>query len=242
VTDTLFYRKICLFEAVLTSGLLTLVSAQETGFEQKIQGAKTTFIQSRMEVTLTALEAYQTRLLKLENTLAANRDYAGAIPVQEERRRIEIQIARAKSLSADTFPPNRGASGIISLAAPAAETGGSVVLDPKTKTLSGWATAKDYAEWPLPPELSPGGYEIQLEYACEKGGGTYQIRETFYTLTRTVKPTGGAADFEKTVVGTLRLKASSPTLRITSLADSSPPLFSLRGVRLVPSNHIGTSP
>lgn len=152
-------------------------------------------------------ENYCRALLALERSLAAKGDYAGARAVRKERTGIEElmktagssgAVASANPVSAENPAPVPAAldkEGRVILSPESAETAGGAKLDDSKKCLTGWTAAGAVARWLLPPGLPEGGYDVEVSFSLfpaspsaenvpGKGGGTFEIRENFHTLTR----------------------------------------------------------
>ncbi len=185
-----------------------------------------------------ALRAYHADLLQLETTAVAGRDYKTAEAIRHERHRVGKMLARGHRSDGDRPAATEGAGGRpdegIELPIDAATLGGGVTLD--AGVLTTWDEPGAYAEWPLPPDLETGGYEIELTYAAggEDPRGTIVVREPFYKLTRRPVGTGGADRFETHNLGTLRIKADSPAIRLVVEEVVAAPVFALRQVRIIP--------
>lgn len=152
-------------------------------------------------------ENYCRALMALERSLAAKGDYAGARAVRKERTGIEElmktagasgAVASANPASAENMvmiPATLDKEGRVILSPESAETAGGAKLDDSKKYLTGWTVAGALARWLLPPGLPEGGYDVEVSFslfpaspsaeaAIGKGGGTFEIRENFHTLTR----------------------------------------------------------
>jgi hypothetical protein len=98
-------------------------------------------------------------------------------------------------------PASRDAEGRVILSPESARTSGGAKLDDSRKYLTGWTAAGAMARWLLPPGLPEGGYDVEVSFsltpapaaasapggtAADKGAGTFEIRENFHTLTRSL--------------------------------------------------------
>lgn len=238
------------FAGVLLTGLAAapLAAAQSPAFEA-LKKAHTAEISKTVQ---SLREGYIRALLNLEQTLASKGDYAGARQAQKERREME-------QLAAGAAGANRGAAvslakdGSVLLTPVTAETAAGARLDDSKKYLGGWNTAGASARWILPPGLPEGGYDLEiscnLSPASGKGAGLFQIKEDFYTLSRSLTPAepgsqvtvpAGAAPLPSgesppLLVGPLRLRSNASSLEIKALTPEPGCNLQIRSIRLIPA-------
>lgn len=183
---------------------------------------------------------YQRKLLEIEKSAVAQRNYLLAAKVRGERKEAARLLGIALPDEPNGAPPSDPTTptevgGTVTLEMSAAQLGGGVGLDQSLGVLTGWTSDKCFAQWKLPQGVKPGGYEVELTYACAEGsGGKFMVREDAYFLKREIKSTGGADSFLTEICGTLRLK-SCRTLLISATQSLGSGLFTLKHVRLLPS-------
>lgn len=187
---------------------------------------------------------FQRKLLEIEKSAAAQRNYVLAAKVRGERKAaarilgVALQDETNGATPAESTP-QLGTNGTVTLEMSAAQLGGGVALEQSNGVLTGWTSDKSFARWKLPAGISPGGYEVELTYACAEGsGGKFVVREDAYFLKREIKTTGGADSFLTEICGTLRLK-SCRTLVISATQSIGRGLFTLKQVRLIPGTQGG---
>ena len=182
------------------------------------------------------LQKYREELLTLERTCQVQRDYLGAAAVRDERLKAEKKLANWARRVPGAIMARPYPGGPISLSAKDATSMGGVVFNKEKDALEGWKNKGSSARWTLPFPLKAGGYEIVLDLACAPGsGGQVTIREDFHTLTRSITPTRGWADFSSQSLGTLRVKANATGLNLGAVTVEGDGLFLLRAVKLVPT-------
>lgn len=196
------------------------------------------FARSLIEKSLAPLKVRIEELSEKEKVLAVERDYAGAMRVREERRRLEGQLdredkelllleAREQSLRAELLPD------VIEL--PLADARLEGVHRPAGGGLiDGWSGTGSSAEWQL-PNLPPGGYEVYLKYRCGAlEGGTVVIQEARFSLSGRIETTLKGP--ERRLIGTVKITDGTGTFRISPKSVVKDNLMQLMGVELVPSS------
>jgi hypothetical protein len=182
-----------------------------------------------------AVQKYREALLVLERACIAQRDYPTAVAVRDERLKMEQKLTAWSKTAPTGVMARPYPGGPVTLNASEAAGSGGVAFNKEKDALEGWKNPGACARWTLPFPLKAGGYEVVLEMACAPGsGGQVTIREDFHTLTRTVVPTKGWADFASQALGTLRVKANATDLNLRALTVEGDGLFLLRAVKLIP--------
>lgn len=190
------------------------------------------------------LEGYQKKLLELEKSAAASKNYPLAAKIKAERLGAakELRIS-VEALAQNADVPDTEAitakleqDGTVTLDAARAELGGGVALNTETGILTGWTSDKACATWKLPPGIRTGGYEVELTYSCggSEGGGSFVLKENTFSLKREAKDSGGWQSFRPDNCGTLRVKSASQQISLTAAAVKGAGLFQLKQVRLRP--------
>jgi hypothetical protein len=218
-------------------GLAGVLSAspQETAEPSRLVELRAKYAKEVAAATAARLEKYRDALVRLEHSLADQRQYRAAIPVRDERLKIEKTLGQTAGRAPGAEPALPYPGGPITLVSKNAKVLGGVTYDEKKDALDGWKSKGASARWMLPFPLKAGGYEVVLEMACAPGsGGQVTIKEDFHSLTKMVKPTKSWQDFASQSLGTLRVKANSTGLNLNALTVEGDGLFLLRAVKLLP--------
>jgi hypothetical protein len=226
--------RVLLFPVLCLAGIARAGVAQVTAEPPRLVELRSSYVRELATAGAPQLERYRRALIRLERSLVDQREYNAAIPVRDERLRIEKNLkkwaAGPGGAPAVSYP-----GGPITLSSKSAKALVGVTYDEKRDALDGWKAKGASAKWTLPFPLKAGGYEIVLEMACAPGsGGQVTIKEDFHSLTKSVAPTKGWDDFVSQSLGTLRVKANSTGLSLGALTVEGDGLFLLRAVKLVP--------
>ena len=170
---------------------------------------------------------YLAELEKLERTLVAQRNYASAIAVRDEVDAIKAKIAQFEQAKVTPV-----ISGKIIFLPENAELKG-VELNSESKMLHGWSTPDDAARWSL-PDLTPGGYEVVLEYSASNlEGGELLVSEEFFNLSGKIAPTEGKT--VKLNLGTLKIRSGQSYLTLQATTNEIGGLMHLKSIELIPA-------
>jgi hypothetical protein len=204
--------------------------------EHTLEIARIQFERSMIEVSLSPMKKHLLELTDLEKRRSEARDYAGAIAVREERRKLESELerldkellllqTREQSLKASLLPDR------ILLPLDQAELSG-VRLE--GGTLTGWSRPGASAKWTL-PGLPLGGYEVILRYRCGAlDGGVLRVEESHYHLKSQIDTTLKGP--QERNLGTLKITDGSGALTLSAVTLVKDNLMDLLEVYLVPAS------
>lgn len=184
-------------------------------------------------------ESYQKKLLELERSAAASRNYALSAKIKTERLNSAKDLGWP-ALESPASPSSETVTleedGSFTLEVNRAELGGGVSFNAETAALIGWTSDKAFARWKLPSGLRTGGYEVELIYSCgaADGGGRFILREDTFSLQREVRDSGSWQSFRPETCGTLHLKSASHQLVLSAAVVKGSGLFQLKQVKLMP--------
>lgn len=198
----------------------------------RLSARRTAFETESLRIALAENEEYLEALIALETKAASERDYRTAIAVRDERERVERAINR---LAAESDTP--GLRSPIALGAEDLRRSEGVKSDAANPAagIHDWTGSAAFAEWMLPAPPIPGAHEVAIEYVLESPTPIrIAVREQQFLLTGELEPGGSASDPRHTVIGHLRLRAESTTIRcsIDQLPEGA--TFRLVNVHLVP--------
>ena len=196
-------------------GLLSAdLRAQEAELPPEIEGIRIGYLKELSRVLLPQEKRYIDELRRLEQSYAAEKNYATALLIKKERLKAEVRIRSMGSAAAATVPKAvQSNAGVLSLTPADATLGGEAQADPTGTVLMGLGSEGASASWAL-PRLPTGGYEISIVYALAEGGPTTVVKEAFFELSLALPATGGSRSFEKTRIGVLKVREGSESLTL----------------------------
>jgi hypothetical protein len=224
----------CLGLAVMAAS--ARLSAADSPPQHTLEMARIQFERSMIEVSLAPMKKHLLELSGLEKQRADARDYAGAIAIREQRRKVEDELerldkellllqTREQSLKASLLPDR------VPLPLEQAVLSG---VRMEGGTITGWSRPGASAKWKL-PALPPGGYEIILRYRCGAlDGGELQVQESRYSLRGQIDTTLKGPQ-EKNL-GTLKITDGSGPLTLSAVTLVKDNLMDLLSVHLVPAS------
>jgi hypothetical protein len=183
-----------------------------------------------------AHEVLDRRLQEVEKKFAAERNYAAADKILQERIRLadELRLPLGKLRTAESSKaPSLAADGAINLPLSAAKVSGAN-YDATQDVLTNWQSKDASGIWEVPGTTLPGAYTVEVTYAAgSQLRGSFTAAVDSFKASKEISNAGSPETFHAENLGTLRLAAQSTKLVISFMGTGGESLR-LKSVRILP--------